>query len=177
MFNFHETVPGSMAWAVTSTHPGIEEGVTPWDVFEPYAEKERDINLVKAVMEMSGKEDLQHPICNRVILMPNAMDKGWGGRGRVALLGDSAHAMRPINGLGGSMAFEDGVVLCRLLRDPSLLADREATQELISKFENMRLPRVKRIWDDQWNRAERVYAGEKYEQWSKEYKEWVYSGV
>jgi hypothetical protein len=75
------------------------------------------------------------------------------------------------------MAFEDGVVLCRLLRDPGLLADREATQELISKFENMRLPRVKRIWDDQWNRAERVYAGEKYEQWSKEYKAWVYMGV
>lgn len=30
--------------------------------------------------------------------MPVAVDQGWGGSGRVALLGDSAHAFRPTTG-------------------------------------------------------------------------------
>lgn len=41
----------------------------------------------------------------------------WG-RGRIALVGDAAHAMTPNLGLGAALAVDDVVALRRLLRDP-----------------------------------------------------------
>ncbi len=41
----------------------------------------------------------------------------WG-RGRIALVGDAAHAMTPNLGLGAALAIDDVVALRRLLRDP-----------------------------------------------------------
>jgi len=38
-------------------------------------------------------------------------------KGRVALVGDAAHAMGPHSGQGGSMALEDSIVLAKCLRD------------------------------------------------------------
>ena len=162
---------------VTSTHPDIATGAHPWSVFEPYIQKERDIKVIRSILHLAEQQDLRAPICNRVIPLPKAVGQGWGGRGRIALIGDAAHAMRPINALGGSMAFEDSVVFCRLINDPNRLLSRATTNEIIAEFENARLPRVKTIWENQWERAERVFAGKKYEQWSKEFKEWIYSGV
>jgi 2-polyprenyl-6-methoxyphenol hydroxylase-like FAD-dependent oxidoreductase len=40
---------------------------------------------------------------------------GWGGRGRVTLIGDVAHACQPTYGQGGNLALEHCIVLCRLL--------------------------------------------------------------
>lgn len=80
------------------------------------------------------------------------------------------------------MAFEDSVILCRVLKKlkeksngapPSKLAVEEALQE----FENTRLPRVRKIWDDQWERSEKVYQNIEAGPWSKEFSEWVYNGV
>ena len=46
----------------------------------------------------------------------------WGGRGRVTLIGDAAHAMRAVSGQGSSMAFEDVCVLTRALRGGDVIA-------------------------------------------------------
>jgi hypothetical protein len=61
----------------------------------------------------------------------------------VTLTGDAAHACRPTDGQGGNQAFEDAVVLCRTLKDDLPI------QQTLRKFEETRLPRVKRIHDDQ----------------------------
>lgn len=56
----------------------------------------------------------------------------WG-RGRVAIVGDAAHAMGPHTGQGASMALEDSIVLARCVRDlpdvPSALAAFEAERK------------------------------------------------
>jgi 2-polyprenyl-6-methoxyphenol hydroxylase-like FAD-dependent oxidoreductase len=56
-------------------------------------------------------------------------------RGRVALLGDAAHAMTPDLGQGGGMAIEDAVVLASLLGDdrPVVAALHEYTRERLPR--------------------------------------------
>lgn len=75
------------------------------------------------------------------------------------------------------MAFEDSVVLCRVLKELQVASDKPAVQNVLNKFENIRLPRVRRMWDDQWDRSERFYKNEVVKPWSKEFQEWVFNGV
>ena len=60
--------------------------------------------------------------------------------GRVALLGDAAHAMSPSAGQGASMAFEDAMMLARCLRDQADVPTAFVT------FERLRRPRVDAIF-------------------------------
>ncbi|HET9736655.1 MAG TPA: NAD(P)/FAD-dependent oxidoreductase [Solirubrobacteraceae bacterium] len=59
-------------------------------------------------------------------------------RGRLAVIGDAAHAPSPTSGQGASLAIEDGVVLAKCLRDLP-------TAEGLARFEALRRPRVERI--------------------------------
>lgn len=60
-------------------------------------------------------------------------------RGRVALLGDAAHATTPNLGQGGCMAIEDAVVLARTL------ADNASLEQAFSHYENQRFERSAKI--------------------------------
>ena len=76
------------------------------------------------------------------------------------------------------MAFEDSAVLCRYLRKiRGTNPTKAAIETLLKDFEKERLPRVRRIWDDQWDRAEKVYKNIQAEPWSKEFSDWVFNGV
>ncbi len=61
-------------------------------------------------------------------------------QGRVAVIGDAAHAVSPSAGQGASMALEDAMYLAKLLRE--LQGDHELAFEL---FERERKPRVERV--------------------------------
>ena len=92
------------------------------------------------------------------------LSSGWGGTGRITLIGDAAHAVRPSSGLGGSVAFEDAVVLSRLLAninnennndddDDNNNSNNDSNHDLVAdalrQFETQRFPRVRSISDDQ----------------------------
>jgi FAD-dependent urate hydroxylase len=66
---------------------------------------------------------------------------GWHA-GRVALLGDAAHAVSPSAGQGASMAMEDALMLAKCLRD---IADPE---QALARYEALRRPRTDRIVKD-----------------------------
>jgi 2-polyprenyl-6-methoxyphenol hydroxylase-like FAD-dependent oxidoreductase len=72
-------------------------------------------------------------------------------RGRVALIGDAAHAMTPDLGQGGGMAIEDAVVLARLLGE-----DRPVVPAL-QEFTEQRLPRTTMV-ARRSRRAGRMYS-------------------
>ena len=101
------------------------------------------------------------------------MGGGWGGRGRITLVGDASHAMRPTDGQGGNQASEDAIVLSRILTS----SDASSVAQHLREFEETRLPRVKRIHDDQRIRYERRMKGEDIGPMSQELKEWIEAGV
>jgi salicylate hydroxylase len=63
-------------------------------------------------------------------------------RGRVALLGDAAHAMLPFAAQGGAMAIEDAAVLARLLAEGD-----GSVAERLARYAELRRPRVRAVVD------------------------------
>jgi salicylate hydroxylase len=61
--------------------------------------------------------------------------------GRIALLGDAAHAMLPFFAQGAAQAVEDAVVLADCLRR----ADRTSVQQALQRYEDIRRPRASRV--------------------------------
>ena len=61
--------------------------------------------------------------------------------GRIALLGDAAHAMLPFFAQGAAQAIEDAVVLADCLRS----ADRSSVQQALLRYEDIRRPRASRV--------------------------------
>jgi 2-polyprenyl-6-methoxyphenol hydroxylase-like FAD-dependent oxidoreductase len=74
--------------------------------------------------------------------------------GRIALLGDAAHAMTPNLGQGGCQAIEDAVVLAHHLRDPEA-----AVSPALAAYTADRLPRTSRI-------AKQSARTGRFQQWS-----------
>lgn len=60
-------------------------------------------------------------------------------RGRVALLGDAAHAVHPISGMGAALALEDAYVLA------DELAAGSDVSSALANYERRRRPRVERV--------------------------------
>jgi salicylate hydroxylase len=62
-------------------------------------------------------------------------------RGRVALLGDAAHAMLPFFAQGAAQAVEDAAVLAGCLRG----ADRASVPQALQRYEHIRRPRTTQV--------------------------------
>ncbi|KAL1969663.1 hypothetical protein VTN77DRAFT_8216 [Rasamsonia byssochlamydoides] len=95
--------------------------------------------------------------------------------GKVALLGDAAHAMLPHQGAGAGQAVEDGYILGRTLHD--FLSSRSATtttnttrsqEDWLHVYQSVRLPRTERV------QATSRQAGELYEMEAPELKGLTY---
>ena len=133
-------------------------------------------HILAAVIENTNPDDMQLSPRSVQDMSNLPLNGGWGGRDRVTLIGDAAHACRPTDGQGGNMALEDCAVLCSMLKEASVdvLESTSSCNDLIRKFEEARLPRVKRIHDDQRIRAEQQ--GKKWTRWTPEFMDWVYNG-
>ena len=140
--------------SVTDVPPGTH----PRAIFRKYMTDPFHQKVLEEIYELADDRELHYPLAMAVIELHDTVNKRWGGNGRVLLIGDSAHAMRPASGLGGSMAFEDAVVLSRLLEKGGVgsLKTKESAEALVHEFEASRFDRVKRIWDDEWDISEKV---------------------
>lgn len=75
--------------------------------------------------------------------------------GRLALIGDAAHAMLPHQGAGAGQGLEDAYFFARLLSDPAL--SRAQLPALLEAYDAIRRPRACRVQRTSWE------AGELYE--------------
>lgn len=75
--------------------------------------------------------------------------------GRVALIGDAAHAMLPHQGAGAGQGLEDAYFLARMLGDPQVSIDNLSA--LLAAYDALRRPRACRVQRTSWE------AGELYE--------------
>mmetsp|Transcript_24696 Transcript_24696/g.57556 ORF Transcript_24696/g.57556 Transcript_24696/m.57556 type:complete len:377 (+) Transcript_24696:2396-3526(+) len=166
-FSFHPKFPGKVTWVVSTTESPYE-GMTPLSVLEGKVEDEEEWEMLQEIFRQSELH-MMEPYPQRAIL--GSVDS-WGGKGRVTLLGDAAHAISPVDGLGASMAFEDAVVLCR-----SLAKGGDSLEDILRSFETSRLPRVQTIHENQAKRSRQRMLKEKEEKWTDEFKKWVYDGV
>jgi 6-hydroxynicotinate 3-monooxygenase len=88
-------------------------------------------------------DDLQRVLqaAEAVTLWPiydRARDDRWS-RGRIVLLGDACHPVRPYMAAGGAMAVEDGAILSRCL------ATFDDPAEAFRRYEAVRIPRVAEV--------------------------------
>lgn len=178
IFNHHPKLYKRLNWVVTAQEdPSIEPGITtPIDLAKPYWNDKEEVIFTK-LWERSAAHELTKSFELFTAELPDAIGRGWGGRGRVTLIGDAAHAIRPTTGFGTALAFEDVAILCRKLRTTDDPLSRKDCEKLICDFENERLKRVKIISEQQKEAAEAAHLGEKSRTWSEEYKLWVYAGV
>ena len=82
----------------------------------------------------------------------------WSENGCIVLVGDAAHALQPSSGQGASQAMEDAEALAMMLayylkdlrcsnESEREMMERSAVAQALSKFEQLRMPRVKMIWE------------------------------
>jgi FAD-dependent urate hydroxylase len=175
VFNFHTKHPGRLAWAFSTTK-AVDESATPMSLLRQAVSDESDLRLMQEIFEGSDKAHLKPYRPTRVIDFSDdalaALGGRWGGRGQVTLTGDAAHACRPTDGQGGNQAFEDALVLCRTLKDGVL-----PISESLREFEETRLPRVKRIHDNQRIRYENRMRGVSVGPQPLAIQQWIEEGV
>jgi 6-hydroxynicotinate 3-monooxygenase len=86
------------------------------------------------------------PICDR------ERNDRWSG-GRIVLLGDACHPVRPYMAAGGAMAIEDAAILARCLAD----IGEDDPAEAFRRYQATRIPRVARVQqisiDNSWLRG------------------------
>jgi FAD-dependent urate hydroxylase len=178
VFNHHQKTPGLLMWQIATPRRFDTN-----DELETFCcSMTSDPIQQHFIRQILKQTDPNHITKTKLSVqdMSQLPGSGWGGRGRVTLIGDAAHACRPTDGQGGNLALEDCIVLCRLLsKDPSRLRLPQSSQqkchELVTEFEESRLPRVKTIHDDQRVRAE--LQGHQWRRHSPEYLDWLYAGV
>jgi 2-polyprenyl-6-methoxyphenol hydroxylase-like FAD-dependent oxidoreductase len=179
LFNFHPKIPRQMAFVFSVDSNDVPPKTHPRELFQSQITDLHQRAILEEVYRLAEEDDLLWPLPMSVIVLPEKGNQGWGGKGRVTLVGDAAHALRPASGLGGALAFEDAVVLCRLLsKDKIGLTSRDSADQVVRNFETSRFARVQRIWEDQWAISEKVYSKDgKIAEWTPEFREWVEQGV
>jgi 2-polyprenyl-6-methoxyphenol hydroxylase-like FAD-dependent oxidoreductase len=103
-----------------------DEAKPPREQFGPAAQR-----LIEAVSEWTP-----WPLLHLDAARP------WA-RGRVALVGDAAHAMAPSAAQGGAQAIEDAWVLAKALSE-----NKAEPDQALTKFERARRPRVARVAEE-----------------------------
>lgn len=95
------------------------------------------------------------------------LDQWVFGNGKIALMGDAAHAMLPHQGAGAGQAIEDGYILGLAIADYLAASSRGSTQTLeqwMQVYQDVRLPRAQKA------QATARQAGQVYEMQTPEMK-------
>jgi 2-polyprenyl-6-methoxyphenol hydroxylase-like FAD-dependent oxidoreductase len=101
LFNFNEKLPGTMALVVAlqqqegngeAETANRKKGTSPQAIMEASAENDDERNEIRAILEFTDEDGIQNPTSMKVIEPPKEVSAtGWGGKGRVTILGDAAH--------------------------------------------------------------------------------------
>jgi len=193
-FNFHPKVEGTTAWVFTCRNSSdsiqIESGTTtPLDLIQSYMdsieepgdELLRNYADIKLVLQHTH-EPSELTWSTEMAVVDLTQEFGWGGKGRITLIGDAAHSIRPASGLGGSLAFEDSVLVSRAITSSSTgtssMDGSNGIANRLREFETQRLPRCRSISRDQTLRSTLAYTigFAAVPQWDPQYKKWVFAG-
>lgn len=193
-FNFHSAVVGQVAWVFTVRANMLPDYIkidcgttTPIDVMKAYMdninggadeELKETYNLAMLAFANTHQPSDLTWSSEMAVVDLTQEEIGWGGKGRMTLIGDAAHSLRPASGLGGSLAFEDAALLGRYIAR-SNLSSNNSIEEQLRAFEKIRLPRCRSISNDQSIRSNLSYTigfgG--VPQWDQAYAKWINDGI
>jgi 2-polyprenyl-6-methoxyphenol hydroxylase-like FAD-dependent oxidoreductase len=184
LFNFNSKKPGRLAW-ILATQMDVDDTVSPITIARANVQDPDQLRLLEEIFALSEEDHmLPYPKTSIVDLSDEVLetiftDGGWGGKGRVTFVGDAAHGMRPTDGYGGSMALEDAVVLARILkRALEAQTAQQSIPSMLKEYERERRPRVKRVYDNQWDRyKQRMEQGKRIGPQDPEFLEWLFAGI
>ncbi|CAB9503347.1 FAD-dependent monooxygenase DEP2 [Seminavis robusta] len=172
--SFHSKLPGRIGWVVSTRLP-VDETTTPLTLLEGRVEDAEEWTMLQQVFTQSDPSHLKPQSQTKVLDFSASIEQcGWSQKGlypHTSLVGDAAHAMRPTDGLGCSMALEDVVVLCRHLLESEDIA------KSLSDFEEERIPRVLKVHANQGERYQARIERKEVPPWTTEFKEWLLNGV
>jgi 2-polyprenyl-6-methoxyphenol hydroxylase-like FAD-dependent oxidoreductase len=171
IFNFNTSLKGFVSWVATSKNL---DNTTPLEMLDGIATQEEE-EMARGLLEASTQQELKFSTILSTIPMEH--ESGWGGKGRITLIGDSAHCLRPASGLGGSLALEDAAVLTRCIIESKKAG--ESIDKALQNFENKRFIRCKTTVDDQTRIAEAGYGKNDTSRnltWTPEYQKWLFMG-
>ena len=177
IFNYHSVTPGMLCWTISSKDMNAKSALECLDTFCDDPKEQDDIRIM---LESSSYSHASLNHRTELGIVPLLNNK-WGGLGRITLIGDAAHAIRPAGGLGGSLAFEDVVILTReLVKVHKSNRNNKIDVNLaLREYEKIRFPRCQTIQDDQNRISEASYKSEEERnklEWHPNYKDWVYFG-
>jgi len=180
VFNYNDKLPGKLAWVVGTYDPVVAGTTTPLTILdlEKSSDESGDLQLMRALVSRTSAPDVHFepfPEASVIDFSEEAlrsMNGRWGGKGRVTLIGDAAHAFPAADGQGGSQAFEDAIVLTRLLEQ----GPKTTIDKVLEEFEVSRMERVTKIHADQTQRFANVSKG-KMVPWPQDFMSWVFKGV
>jgi 2-polyprenyl-6-methoxyphenol hydroxylase-like FAD-dependent oxidoreductase len=112
MFNHNESNPGLLLWALGT--PQQIKGASVDKLFGLFQNQNKDRKSIFNKILQNTDCIQKTKLCVQD-MMNLPVNGGWGGRNRVTLIGDAAHACRPTHAQGANMAFEDCAVLCQML--------------------------------------------------------------
>jgi hypothetical protein len=69
----------------------ILPGTSPQKLMQAHAKDDTEIADIRAFPILCDQEEFQHPVRQKVVKLPANNGHRWGGRGRITLVGDSAH--------------------------------------------------------------------------------------
>ncbi|KIP03927.1 hypothetical protein PHLGIDRAFT_495217 [Phlebiopsis gigantea 11061_1 CR5-6] len=79
------------------------------------------------------------------VVYPHLPPEKWT-KGRVAILGDAAHAMLPHLGAGAGQGFEDAYLVGKLLGDPR--TNLSNLESVLRAYATVRQPRAQKVWEE-----------------------------
>ncbi|GAA2899885.1 FAD-dependent monooxygenase [Streptosporangium fragile] len=128
-FLIHPVARGRAYWAyiIPAHHPGIRYEREKAEVFRRIGDWH---DPIPALIEATPPEDVIHIDIHDLDPLPTYV------RGRVALLGDAAHAMSPDRGQGAGQSIEDAVVLA------AALAGEPTIEGALRRYDAERRPRT-----------------------------------
>ena len=95
LFNFHDKLPGTMAFTANLNCANIQESVddvtSPQAFLERFAESPEELQEINAILQFCEKDGLNYAVKLKVVNLPKDDKNGWGGKGRITLIGDAAH--------------------------------------------------------------------------------------
>lgn len=168
VMNHHPETSGMLTWTI-STKEEVSKGSHPRGVLDDVEKDSKYEKVLNAIYAIANSEDL-----HRAVQMKTIHPKTWGGSGRLTLLGDAAHAVRPATGLGCSLAFEDCVILIRKLRKAN--KDYHEIISALREYEDERLERVQIISENESKKSLQISKGEE-SRYTQEFLDWIYAGV